>query len=124
MRILILAVFLMLPAVAHARSGSDLLNTCTILEREAKFVGRDITLPSGSDGWKCFHYMAALMDISYLSVVGDPKPMLRSCPPTGGKLSQFIRIFTNFAQANPQRLHEQAHVLVVASLLKAFPCPE
>jgi Ssp1 endopeptidase immunity protein Rap1a len=51
------------------------------------------------------------------------KRLLGYCPDPKTTLSQFIRVFTNYARAHPQELHELAPVLIVRAMQLAFPCP-
>ena len=51
------------------------------------------------------------------------KPLLGSCPGPKTKLTQIIRVFTNYARTHPQELHEKASLLVLRAMLNAFPCP-
>jgi uncharacterized protein YoaH (UPF0181 family) len=46
-----------------------------------------------------------------------------SCFPTEGMTSgQAVRIVTKYLNARPERLHHDAHVLVIEALQEAFPC--
>jgi hypothetical protein len=49
--------------------------------------------------------------------------LLGFCPSPGTKLTQYVRVFTNYARTHPQELHEKASLLVLRAMLQAFPCP-
>jgi hypothetical protein len=43
-------------------------------------------------------------------------------PIEGVTAGQAIRIVTKYLNAHPERLHRDAHILVVEALREAFPC--
>jgi hypothetical protein len=51
------------------------------------------------------------------------KRLLNYCPAPKTKLTQLIRVFTNYARTHPQELHEIAPVLIMRAMQEAFPCP-
>jgi Ssp1 endopeptidase immunity protein Rap1a len=120
----LLALTLFLCTPAHSETGNTLLQACETLEREARLEGDKIQLPNKTDVYKCWGYMGAVQDFSVIWVDEQPpKPMLGSCPGPKTKLMQFIRVFTNYARAHPQELHEPAPVLILRVMPQAFPCP-
>jgi Rap1a immunity proteins len=118
----LLALILLLSTPAHSETGSGLLQACEVLEREARISGDNVALPPRTDVHRCWGYMGAVQD---LSVITDEtgRPLLGSCPGPKTKLSQIIRVFTNYARTHPHELHEKAPVLVLRAMEQAFPCP-
>ena len=44
------------------------------------------------------------------------------CAPPDSTLTQLIKVFINYAERNPQRLHEDFSIVALDSLAMAFPC--
>jgi hypothetical protein len=93
------------------------------LEREARFSGDNIQLPNRTDVHRCWGYMGAVQDFYIIVDDQTRTPLLSACPGPKTKLTQLIRVFTNYARAHPQELHEKASILVYRAMLEAFPCP-
>jgi len=55
----------------------------------------------------------------YTTVV---RPEMASCPPEQTTADQAVRVVVEFLEANPQRLDEYFHWLVVHALRQAWPC--
>jgi hypothetical protein len=121
-RLGLLALTLFLCSPAHSESGSGLLQACEALEREIRISGNNIQLPARPDVYKCWGYMAAVQDLS-VAVDETGKPLLGSCSGPNTKLTQLIRVFTNYARTHPQELHEKAALLAGRAMISAFPCP-
>jgi hypothetical protein len=85
------------------------------------WAGR-IALPPRPDVHRCWGYMSAVQDLSgFVDETG--KRVLGFCPDPKTKLTQHIRVFTNYARTHPQELHEKASLLILRAMLNAFPCP-
>ena len=121
-RLGLLALTLFLCTPARSETGNGLLQACEALERGMRISGDTIQLPARADVHKCWGYMAAVQDLS-LAVDETGKHLLGSCPGPNTKLTQLIRVFTNYARTHPQELHEMAPVLVLNAMAQAFPCP-
>jgi hypothetical protein len=119
----LLALTLFLCTPAYSESGNGLLQACEALEREARISGNNVQLPARTDVHKCWGYMGAVQDFSIMVDYETEKTLFRSCPGPDTKLTQLIRVFTNYARAHPQELHEKASRLVYRAMLSAFPCP-
>jgi len=107
---------------AHSETGNGLLQACEALEREVRISGNKVLLPERPHVYRCWGYMGAVQDLS-VGVDEAGKPLLGSCPGPNTKLTQLIRVFTNYARTHPQELHEKAPVLVLNAMAQAFPCP-
>jgi Rap1a immunity proteins len=118
----LLVLTLLLCTPARSETGTGLLQACEALEREVRISGDNIALPNRTDVYKCWGYMGAVQDLSVI-VDETGKPLLGSCPGPKTKLTQLIRVFTNYARTHPQELHEKAPVLVLRAMQDAFPCP-
>ena len=107
---------------AHSETGNGLLQACEALEREMRISGDNIQLPNRTDVHRCWGYMGAVQDFS-TAADQTGKRTLGFCPDEKTTLTQFIRVFTNYARMHPEELHERAHLLVWRAMLSAFPCP-
>jgi hypothetical protein len=118
----LLALTLLLYTPAHSETGNTLLQACEALEREARIEEGRVQLSARTDVHRCWGYMAAVQDFSIIVNSETGKPLLCFCPDPKTKLTQLIRVFTNYARTHPQELHEKASVLVQRAMLAAFPC--
>ena len=107
---------------AHSETGNGLPQACEALERDIRISGKNVQLPARADVHKCWGYMGAVQDLS-VAVDETGKPLLGSCPSPKTTLTQLIRVFTNYARAHPQELHEKAALLAGRAMQSAFPCP-
>jgi Rap1a immunity proteins len=120
-RLLVLILLLCTPA--RSETGNGLLQACEALEREALIEGDSIQLPARTDVHECWGYMGAAQDFSAMVNNQTEKRLLNSCPGPKTTLTQLVRVFTNYARAHPQELHDKASLLVYRAMLNAFPCP-
>jgi hypothetical protein len=120
-RLGLLALIFFLCTPAHSETGNTLLQACEVLEREARIEEGQVRLPARTEVHRCWGYMSAVQDISVI-IDDTGKPLLESCPDPKTKLTQFIRVFTNYARTHPQELHETASVLIIRAMHQAFPC--
>jgi Rap1a immunity proteins len=118
----LLALILFLCTPARSETGNGLLQACEALEREARISGNNVQLPARAAVHKCWGYMGAVQDFSVM-LDYEGKTLFRSCPGPDTKLTQLIRVFTNYARTHPQELHEKASLLVYRAMLGDFPCP-
>ena len=119
--ITIIAICFVLPPTisAQANTGTEILQSCELLLRGMRGEGEKVVVVR--EGILCWNYMEAVQDVISL---GDENsvPLLKACIPSESSLTQLIRIFVAFGQANPAELHKRASVLVMRALWKAFPC--
>ena len=112
---------LIVPAVA-IQNAAELLSACEDFERNVKDKGGgQLSLPLKGDVYTCFGFMNAIQDLSVL-LNSDTTRLLGSCPPPSSRVSQLIRVFTNYARTHPERLHEKAGDVAILALQNAFPC--
>ena len=112
---------LIVPAAAIQNAG-ELLSACEDFERSVKDKGGgQLSLPLKGDVYTCFGFMNAIQDLSVL-LNSDTTRLLGSCPPPSSRVSQLIRVFTNYARKHPETLHEKAGDVAVLALQNAFPC--
>ena len=50
------------------------------------------------------------------------EPVLGVCAPPGSSLTQFVRIFDNFARQHPEMQHQSYEYVAITALRSAFPC--
>ena len=108
----LLALTLFLCTPARSETGNGLLQACEALEREALIEGDSIQLPARTDVHECWGYMGAAQDFSAMVNNQTGKRLLNSCPGPKTTLTQLVRVFTNYARAHPQELHDKASLLV------------
>jgi hypothetical protein len=112
---------LIVPAAA-IRNAGELLSACEDFERNVKDEGgRQLSLPLKGDVFTCFGFMNAIQDLSVL-LNSDATRLLGSCPPSSSRVTQLIRVFTNYARTHPEKLHEKAGDVAILALQNAFPC--
>ena len=127
----VLAIFVLLTpnSEVSARTGGEVLQSCEAYVRGVKTIGPDlIRIPP--EARLCTDYLEAIMDLvpsvwpeDCITPSGPcKKSVLRICPPEGVKLSQYIRIFVNYAQRNPNLLHDEAGHIAILAFQQAFPC--
>jgi len=132
--VLATVIYLSSHSPAPAMTAGELLGHCEELERAWVIQGKDVSMrPVGTvsavNAGKCWGYLEAYFDISYLRIVDPIKPnvsptaLLNVCPPSGVNLSQFIRMFLQKARASPAQLHNGAFFMIQNMLVEAFPCP-
>jgi hypothetical protein len=125
MKTLVTLLFITMAAVGQAKAftANDILTSCEALLRNFKPLGGEqMSIPN--QGAQCANYISAFQGLSALienNNDGDGR-ILKICAPPESTLVQFIRIYVNYAQANPRLLHQNAAELVLAALRKAFPC--
>jgi hypothetical protein len=103
-------------------SGEGLLEACEELGRSLKPKGGDQVFFTGINASICWGFMGAMQRVANY---GDPvtqKGQFGACLPPESSLTQLIRVFTAFAKAHPQRLHEQPDRVVIEAFQSAFPC--
>jgi Rap1a immunity proteins len=110
---------------AKAITANDMLPSCEVFLREMK-VQNDGQLSFPREGQRCWYYIMSIQELSTLADDVDHRPIvgaLKICAPENSTLTQFLRIFVNYAQSNPDKLHLKASFVAVQALRKAFPCP-
>jgi hypothetical protein len=127
MKGILLSIFtlLLLTGSAYAiETGNDLLSACEVFERNAIVSAEGLRFDRSPppEAYMCFGFMNALQQVTRWQSTGDSLPTLEICAPEKSKLTQLIRVFTNYARAHPEELHEQAASVATIALRLAFPC--
>jgi len=108
MRLLVIALIVLLPALATARdfmTGTKLLEAC-----RAEGAG---------DEGVCIGYVAAVHDV----LLYQPVSRRNACPPAEGTLGQYRDIAVSFLENHPEARPYAGMSVVAASFAEAFPCP-
>lgn len=111
-------LFFYIPS-ASAQTADELASKCQWI-RNAKLEDQAVSRPQDFDAGECWGYFRALQ--SYSRFVKSGTPLLGICAPSESRLTQFIKIFVNYVELNPQRGHEDAAIVALNALEKAFPC--
>lgn len=119
-------VLLLLIATAGlgmAESAEEMLSACrplTTAKVQADAVEFAHTFDTGTCWGGAF---GALQSVSRAASANN-KPMLPiGCAPVASTRTQWIAIFVEFAQKNPQRFNEEFSFVAMAAMRAAFPCP-
>ena len=72
----------------------------------------------------CVSYIQGMTDMHALasSQSQTPEGIFYCIPSEGLQGEQFLRVFVQWANANPHKLHESARIGVLVALATAFPC--
>jgi hypothetical protein len=119
----VLLVFLPLGAVslAFADSTGEMLSSCKKVAEGKVENGQAVFQPDFDTG-KCWGAFASLQVVTNIIVPPGKQPTFGICGPKGSTRTQDIAIFIEYAQRNPQRLHENFVFVALDALRLAFPC--
>jgi len=108
-------------AFAEPISTQEMLSACRDISK-AETNGKTVRLHPNFNTGMCWGAFAVLQDT--IGIVVDNKPFLGVCTPKGSTMTQLISVFVNYAEKNPQRLHEPFFIVAIDSLLEVFKCPK
>src|SRR5579864_7448862 len=125
MKTCILAVILLLPAFAAAKTGNDLLGECSIA---LKFFNNQ-SVSGNADFIKignCIGFVVGVMQTATLGNAGpgnhpSKEPALQFCAPPDVSVEQVVRLTLKRLQTNSAELHLDAAVVVLRALNEGFP---
>ena len=117
-----IAVLSIWPTTAFADiTANELLSSCEALVRQMRIENDQAFFTQ--DGYPCSFYLNAIQGVTRLSKPADPnRGLLGVCTPEDTRITQLIRIFTDYAQHKPAELHEPAWVIAIRAWTAAFPC--
>jgi hypothetical protein len=69
-------------------------------------------------------YLQGLLDSYMVFSTRDPSLRIYCMPTEGFSIAQARRVVIQWLEAHPQRLHEEARILIFHALADAFPCPQ
>jgi hypothetical protein len=120
-----LGAIVFVSGISHAQNltGNDIISGCRFQAIEKRGTAQQL-----ADGAQCQGLIFGVLD--YSDAVASRFNTLFYCLPGakdgGGRskitLDQVIRIFVQYMDKNPQRLHESATSLLLHALAEAFPC--
>jgi hypothetical protein len=105
---------------ASGKTPTELLQSCQAVIKAAG-AARDITVEIPVDGLACWHYMAAIQNMS-VAVDEHGRHLLGVCAPQDTTMMQYVRIFVRYAQRHREQETDNAAVVALRALLDAFPC--
>lgn len=114
-----LLLLVVMPFLAGAKTGNELLDQCKN-EENAVAVGFCLGYIQGAlDGHATWEFSRlglamAAKDASYAPWY---------CIPSGATLAQAKAVFMKYAADNPENLHAQADWILGSAMKKAFACP-
>lgn len=119
-RALFLFVLIGGAGAASAQTAQQLLSACrpvALGEVTAEGVRFGRTFETGL----CWGTFAMLQEVV---VRGDEqrRPLLQACVPASSTRSQFVQVFVKYAEARPERLHEEGAAMALEGLQQAYPC--
>lgn len=114
----VLLIFYLSPAFAE--STQEMLSACRSIAK-AKVSADNVNLPQDFSTGECW---GAFIVVQKVIVLIDETniPIHRVCAPANSTRAQLISIFVDYAEKNPQRLHEDFFYVAIDSLRMAFPC--
>ncbi|WP_425563060.1 Rap1a/Tai family immunity protein [Luteimonas vadosa] len=124
---LIFLLFLTLPVssqIAAASDGNELLSQCSvILEAMDGNKTGNATSREAVDATRCMSFVSGVSQTSTLYEASGKMSKPSVCGPDQGiTTSQAVRIAVKYLKEHPQDLHQKASMLVMYSLMDAFPC--
>jgi hypothetical protein len=120
--LLVMVFGTMLPMkLVHAETpASQFLSQCKAGIRAID--GDRLTVEQHTKAIECLSYLHGFIDAILLTPLqANGKPIV-CLPDAGVSVYQVARIAIKWAEDNPSRLHEDRQVMVVSSLVGAFPC--
>ena len=119
---LFLTVFILLTAVAaFAESAEVMLSACRPIIK-AKINEEVVTLPENSQVGMCWGAFSVIQKVITQADYKSKKKVYGVCAPPKSTRTQLITIFVNYAEKNPQRLHEDFFYVAMDSLKESFKC--
>jgi hypothetical protein len=110
-------------------SGNELVHACEVA------IPTQIEDKDWIEAFYCLGYLSGARaaigferDINYAESVVRPKqtgpPVFRICIPEEATQDQLAKVVVKYLNDHPERLHEDAFLLVFAAYSDAFPCPK
>ena len=105
---------------AFADSAEEMLSACRPIAK-GDISGDYVKFPQNFSTGNCWGAFTVIQKM-IVRVDDHRRPFFGVCAPASSTLSQLIAVFVDFAEKNPQRLHEDFFDVSIESLQKAFPC--
>lgn len=101
-------------------SAAEFLSQCKAGTRAVD--GDRLSAEQQTMALKCLSYLDGFIDAIQLSPPQANHKQIICLPDAGVSVYQIARIAIKWAEDNPKRLHEDRKVMIVSSLVGAFPC--
>ena len=120
--ILVIAFSIMLPMeLASAEtSAAEFLSQCKAGIRAVD--GDRLSAEQHTMAIKCLSYLDGFIDANQATPLQANRKPIICLPDAGVSVYQIARIVIKWGEDNPGRLHEDRRVMIVSSLVGAFPC--
>jgi hypothetical protein len=121
-RLWMLLTIAMVASVAPAPAGAEALRGdqfLTMLTGQTSNNVQSVVNKANGMG-----YLQGLLDSYMVFSTRDPSLRIYCMPTEGFSIAQARRVVIQWLEAHPQRLHEEARILIFHALADAFPCPQ
>jgi Rap1a immunity proteins len=118
--LILVLLFAATPHAAHA-NARDLAGQCHMLLHGKHGGGEHIRIPFTKPALTCWGYMQAVQDFAALADENGQR-LLGICPPDQATMLDMIRAFVRYADAQGNKLADNAAVATTQALQAAYPC--
>ncbi len=106
--------------IAIAETAEEMLSACRDVSKAEIINKEEASFRQDFHTGMCWGAFAVLQEIS--RHVKENKRIYHVCTPPKSTRTQLISVFVNYAEKNPQRLHEDFFHVAMDSLREAFKC--
>jgi hypothetical protein len=112
------------PGTAGAQSALEMRSYCQPLLEAELLADDQVAIPRTFNVGRCWGSFQTFQGLSTFRdlVDGRPEALLGICAPESATLLQYVKVFTDYADAHPERLHEDWHHVAWTALAREFPC--
>ena len=99
-----------------------MLAKCEALQEFMQQVSNGVSMPPDPDARMCLGYMWGVRDLYLMIDSETKKPIIGPCLSRTTTVRDVVRVFVDYARANPGSLDQPVLITVTPALHKAFPC--
>ena len=114
-------VMLLTAVTVFADSTQVMLSACKSIT-SAKITDEMVMLPEDLQSGRCWGAFGIIQEVIGHVDSKSRRHFYGVCAPPESRRSQLIAIFVNYAEKNPQRLHEDFFWVAIDSLKASFKC--
>jgi hypothetical protein len=101
-------------------AGSYFLRACDAAIRMSE--NEQLNSEEKADALRCYSYVAGFADGISMTAAATKAKGPVCLPDEGVSNDSAIRLFSKYLRQNPERLNQSGRMLLMISLMKAFPC--